>query len=443
MKALFNKLIGRTTDSATALALPALSSTAQQAQLQTALEQFTVANHGDRCQTLSFQTSLGAIEWRSAQQYPFTGEWIIRKHTEEPNIAGSAAAVGEPTIKTMTLHNGLKFFQAIAILSEYERGQLAMPAIPTNDADDLGRKHFVAFAEREGIAFDINGVPHPTLDGEVISDGSFTKSALERARAYSRYQSAFFKAGSNDVLSQILSSAPRAETLFEEALDKSEASATLKKFLRTIEDIGILASATLEKTPLKDTDGRFILDVLMGDIEYPIKYPHSNGDELQDKDAAESILQVLKNKKCNSLTHLREILNDLHNDASDYAKILDNNLKHDYFSKGAEAVKLYTDLAIARHRTAPKNAQRGDYSQNLKTVAQNVDTFEARFIKLGGKEDALWRVKSTILDPNAPSIERALNPFILQLNALHNVLEKETLRLRKAVHAGIGSSGPA
>lgn len=440
MKDLFNRLMRRTKGTADMLALPAPSSAAQSGQLQSALKQLSVARHGDRCQTLSFTTSLGAIEWRTGQQDPFTGEWVIRKHTEEPNLSSSTAAVGEPTIKTMTLHEGLNFFQAVTILSEYERGQLALTVLPVNEASELGDNHVVAFAEREGIAFDTNGVPHPTLNGEVVTDGSFTKSALERARAFSRVQSAFFKAGNNDVLSQLLSSAPRAETLFDDVMNKSEAYSTLKKFLTTIEDIETLTLSALEKKPLKDTRQDFILDVNRDRFHEPLEYPSTHGREMNDAKATQNIFRIMKEK---SQYTPRSALHKLFEHTTHYAAQLDRNFKNDYFSNGAKAVRLYIDLTIARHTSTLDRATQDSYAIDVEKIRKNVEVFESRFKNMGGTEDQVWRVKSTIIDPNAPSIEHAMKPFITQLNTLLKNMEKEIAPLKKAIHAGTGSPGPS
>ncbi|WP_435641967.1 hypothetical protein [Micavibrio aeruginosavorus] len=419
------------------LALP--SPAQSRGQLQSALKQLATANHGDRCQTLSFQTSLGAVEWRTGQQDPFTGEWVIRKHTEEPNLSGSAASVGEPTIKTMTLHEGLSFFQAVTILSEYERGQLAMTVLPVNEASELGDNHVVAFAEREGIAFDTNGVPHPTLNGEVVTDGSFTKSALERARAFSRTQSAFFKAGNNDVLSQLLSSAPRAETLFDDVMNKSEAYSTLKKFLTAVEDIETLTISALEKTPLKDTEKNFILDVRRDKFEEPIKYPASQGHKVSDTKATTNIIRIMNDQ--NQYTP-RAALDKLFENMAQHAKKLDQNFRNDYFSKGTKALRLYFDLTVARHLSALDRATQDSYAIDVTKIRRNVETLETRFKDMGGSEDEVWRVKSTIIDPNAPSIQHAMKPFITQLNTLLKNVEKEIAPLKKVIHAGTVSHGP-
>jgi hypothetical protein len=76
-------------------------------------------------------------------------------------------------------------FDMVRHLSEYETGQRKLGYNVTEDiADRLGTQYYRAFAEREGIVFDLRaGEPHPTLNGTIATAGHFAPGAEEKARA--------------------------------------------------------------------------------------------------------------------------------------------------------------------------------------------------------------------------------------------------------------------
>lgn len=145
--------------------------------------EFQVAKFGTACISHAFLTVQDHVEWRAGFQGD-DGRWTIKKMTEMPNISGAATPVGERVQKTTTLQSGLGFFDAIQSLATYEQGQLALGLLPV---DRDGPDHYQVFAEREGLIFDVDGLPYPTAQGAVVGDGAFTTHALDRARMTQNY----------------------------------------------------------------------------------------------------------------------------------------------------------------------------------------------------------------------------------------------------------------
>lgn len=145
--------------------------------------EFQVAKFGTACISHAFLTVQDHVEWRAGFQGD-DGRWTIKKMTEMPNISGAATPVGERVQKTTTLQSGLGFFDAIQSLAVYEQGQLALGLLPV---DRDGPDHYQVFAQREGLIFDVDGLPHPTAQGAVVGDGAFTTHALDRARITQNY----------------------------------------------------------------------------------------------------------------------------------------------------------------------------------------------------------------------------------------------------------------
>ncbi|MGZ9097899.1 MAG: hypothetical protein ACXW30_06350 [Micavibrio sp.] len=185
MRQAFNRLLSYVTPRHRASGLPALCDA--DSRVTAALKRVSTAYYGDRCRTVSFLDASGNTEWHGGQQDPESKTWTITKCSELQNISGSAAAIGEAVTKVKTLSRGLSFFEAVAELSLYERGQIALHYVPACNVESLpDHAHYVRFAEREGIIFDVDGVPHPTLNGEVVTDGAFAKTAIERAITFRR-----------------------------------------------------------------------------------------------------------------------------------------------------------------------------------------------------------------------------------------------------------------
>jgi hypothetical protein len=306
MRETFNRLLGRLTPAnGPLLALPAPAG--QQGQIASALKQFEFARHGDKCRTLPFLNVAGDTEWFSGQQDPVTGQWAIRKNVELPNIVGQSAGVGDASLKIKTLKDGLNFFDAINELSVYERGQLARGIIPAEDAASLGESHFTAFAEREGLVFDTDGVPHPTLNGEIVTDGTFTKAAIERARGFSRKHSLYFAQGGNEILSKLITPTIKADSVFTEALKKSADLSRLKILIGHVEDMATLLECLFEKELFVDRKIN-VLRLTRSDLRGPLDYPSSKGDHSKDHKALKAVIAVMDRAGGREIRHVFDTL---------------------------------------------------------------------------------------------------------------------------------------
>lgn len=144
---------------------------------------FARAVFGTKCRTLSFrhpEMDKGRASFCKAMEMP-DGTWSVFEHKEE--LAANETALVRPR----KLAQGLAFFAAIEKLYEFENGQKQIGFVSCGPNPEK-IPHFQAFAEREGIIFDINDKPHPTHEGEVVTEGVFTQEALDRARAFYRHQ---------------------------------------------------------------------------------------------------------------------------------------------------------------------------------------------------------------------------------------------------------------
>ncbi len=415
--------------------LPALSGPTQgitQEHLNTALSQFASARHGKRCRTRSFTLIAGDIEWHSGQQDPLSGTWNIRKNVECENITGPAARVGEPSIKTKTLHVNVSFYQAIEILSLYERGQLANGIIAMNEAEDIGAEHYITFAEKEGIVFDTDGEPHPTLDGEIITDGTFTKAAVERAMAYSKKSSARYAPGGEDGILPLLIKPQELVGSYAQAMEKTADLSALMQLQTTLEKLSQLMTASFIDFPLKDRTLN-LLTLDRSTLFEPFDY---NDLARHKSDNFKALTCIVLTMKTLSALNLDESFDKLFHHARDQAMALDRYSEGPW-QKSVESLGLYYRLSASRYLISTDRLAANPFRKELAMVMRDADECEQKFLQLGGKEDDLWRVKNMIIDPNPPTIEMTFKPLI---SSLKNAVTQQQQELQKL--KTIAASGP-
>ena len=413
-------------------ALPAPSGTASQAQIHSALAQFASARHGKHCQTRSFALITGGTEWHSGHQDPLSGTWNIRKNIECENVTGSAARVGEPSIKTKTLQVNISFYEAIETLSLYERGQLANGMIALNEAEDVGADHYIVFAEKEGIVFDTDGEPHPTLDGEIITDGTFTKAAVERAKAYSKKHSARYAPGGADGILPLLIKPNVLVGSYTETMEKTADLSSLIQLQETLETLSSLMTNTFIHAPMKDkTLNLLTLDKTA--LYEPVDYPDTDKHKTDNYKSLHSIALTMRSVGAFSLQSAFEmILNRAH----EHATALDQ-FKEGPWQKSIRALELYYTLHAARYVVSTSRLAAHPFRRELTLAMKDVEECERKFLNMGGKKDDAWRVKSMILDPNPPSIENTFKPL---LNSLKDQITQQQQELQKL--KTIAASGP-
>jgi len=142
-------------------------------------------------------------EWWEAHYDPQQG-WNITKKEWQPQHVDSDNYDDSPPITQTPLKNyqGLTFSKVIEKLTKYEAEQQDRGYIPFDSGEpyDLGEKHFIAFAEREGIVFDIDGTPHRTINGHIPGKGVFPADASEKAEEAYRDKANRLKTPLTDLL---------------------------------------------------------------------------------------------------------------------------------------------------------------------------------------------------------------------------------------------------
>lgn len=414
------------------LALTARSGTDSQAQIHSALAQFASARHGKRCQTRSFALITGDTEWHSGQQDPLSGTWNIRKNIECENVSGAAARVGEPSIKTKTLQVNISFYDAIEALSLYERGQLANGMIALNESEDIGAEHYIAFAENEGIVFDTDGEPHPTLDGEIITDGTFTKAAVERAKAYSKKHSARYAPGGADGILPLLIKPSALIGSYTETMEKTADLSSLIQLQETLETLSALMTSTFIHAPMKDKTLN-LLTLNTTTLYEPVDYPDTDKHKTDNYKLLHSIVLTMKSV---GAFNLQDAFEKIIERAHGHANALDQ-FKEGPWQKSIQALEIYYKLHAARYVISTNRLSAHPFRRELTLAMKDVEECEQKFLQLGGKKDDVWRVKSMILDPNPPSIENTFKPLINSLKDMTTQQQQELQKLKT-----IAASGP-
>lgn len=204
------KFFGRSAETATQknmTALPALRHGKEPAlQEHLALrEEFKNAVYGNRFRTLAFINALddpatADKEWLEAFKMPGQG-WKVKCA-----IFHHGEITGEPAVNYKTLRGAFTFLEAVEKLAAYEETNktLNKEACDKPSAEELGYSHVRAFAEREGIAFDLSGQPHPTKSGMIVTDALFPANAQEKVEEAYKHAKEIHKLPIQDLTKALL-----------------------------------------------------------------------------------------------------------------------------------------------------------------------------------------------------------------------------------------------
>lgn len=144
-----------------------------------------------RTQTYGSTALPDCTEWLGAHfsSLPNKG-WVVLRKTR--NAAHYSA--GDVVDQKEAAH-GLTFFDAIEYLARYEASQTARGFVPVieNQVEALGFQHFMAFGRREGLAFDVDGMPHPTDHGRIVTSGVFPEKSYNEVQAATEKKMASFR----------------------------------------------------------------------------------------------------------------------------------------------------------------------------------------------------------------------------------------------------------
>lgn len=148
--------------------------------------EMAAALFGHYCRSASF-IEQDQERWMEAVQIT-PGEWVIKSlscrieghHTDEPQ----QASISRRKVEILPLTETFSFMQALHKLYEFESGMrdrnTGAPALIT--AEELGSNHYIAFGQREGIAFDDSGKPLLTVKGHVVEMADISYEDMIAAR---------------------------------------------------------------------------------------------------------------------------------------------------------------------------------------------------------------------------------------------------------------------
>jgi hypothetical protein len=443
MKRLLKGIFGR---SATAPALlPPGSGAGPVAASNVSVEPQT-AKFGTSCTSHAFLTVQDHIEWYAGHQGE-DGTWSIRKVTEMPNVSGRAVPVGEPVHKTTTQQTGLSFFEAIKILAAYEQGQLALHVVPV-DLDDAviksGQMHYTPFAEREGIVFDTSGTPYPTVNGEVVGDGIFTKAALDRVRAVQAQNSAYFLQGSNNFIDALINPLKDSSDNFDRAIKNRLNVSHLKDVIIRVEqlamliDYGFFTPVYLRSTPnMMILHRRSLDDIALKNFgcEY---YDYDDDESHYNMGAVQKLRTVLSH---GPEENFPAAMSRIAGDIRDIVPKLDMD---DAYKQGllanVAAMVLFFEISAQRYNADYGYQDEAPHRQACVALQDAAPSFESGFQELGGTPETLWKIKSFMIETASVNgmakKPPAIDAFIKELQTMRNDLMDLGDRTEKQIVAG-------
>jgi hypothetical protein len=147
---------------------------------------FAFAKQGSFCRTVSFEKvdNPEEREFLKAVANDSTGLWTIYKVKEKPNLEPNVINLGEPVQEVLAVEEDKSFFDTIDYLARYETAQpglMNLQKIGESHEQDLGTFYFRHLAEAEGLVFDTEGLPHPTKNGIIVTNGKFKAGAEIKA----------------------------------------------------------------------------------------------------------------------------------------------------------------------------------------------------------------------------------------------------------------------
>jgi hypothetical protein len=160
----------------------------------TIISEFNDAVFGTSCRTLAYKplndsSQTNAI-WRKAVRLPHNPDdkkWCIYE-IKEKNIQhkNTQRAVETPNQEMTIINSATSFFEAIESLALFEQSPFANPQTQYEqtgkEAQSLTQTYYKTLANIEGIIFDLDGNPCPTLHGETIVAGNYASEDISNMR---------------------------------------------------------------------------------------------------------------------------------------------------------------------------------------------------------------------------------------------------------------------
>lgn len=212
------------------------------------LQDFTRAHYGAVCRTLAFPGVVDgtSVYYRAVAADTIFSQWVIQRVTESSvQMETNTLPVQTDNAKFDVVKTGLDFFHAIEYLARTEMLQDAPSIGPTRD--DLKLGHYESFAKLHLIGFDLKGMPQPTMNGQIVTGGSYSKAMMDDL------QKSLQDTDTKAVLAQkawegALANTGKPETLYKETL----AQAQDLKGLSIVADVSKLWIDVLNRIFMKD-----------------------------------------------------------------------------------------------------------------------------------------------------------------------------------------------
>lgn len=403
---------------------------------------FDEAYYGTKFRTVSFlhPEIAGLSIRREALHTPWNNRWMVTEVREQAPRADQDGA----SEQTRILSEGLPFFAAVRDIASFECNQQGLGGYVSDSRvtrETLGTEHYQAFAEREGIIFDVEGVPHPTLRGEIVTGATFTSEAKKRARAFKRGDapSRHFET----ILAAILEvPAPyhedgrmQTESLFK----KLKYTALTKDFLSHLKKMHVISELCFDRKIWKDAQ-KCIMSTLPEDFYYQRIF---DSRRLDDEDAAWALLKILStiHTADNAVKQTPAVYIEQETDAC--LKII-NDMKDEDKKETKEALtKIVMIFNFIFHLLGARQALRAmtnDDTGNAAATMAGLESYLARAERscrnAGVPEDTLWQIRATACNEDL-KVPAVLNELIAGLEKTIESENRETARMKTAL------TGPA
>lgn len=218
---------------------------------------FYAATFGRSCRTITYVSAAmpDRTEWMEAcaVNQAEMGWSIFRKGRDSAHFNGTPVVAQKEVVKNLT------FFDAIEYLARYEATQIENGFLPAqvDESAALGLQHFMGFARREGIVFDIGNMPHPTSNGRIVTDGVFPETDYAGAEQAMQEKNAFFLADVTDFMDPALFRQKR-----KDAKKLQSVLSALQAVHRTMKN------TSYGNTDDKDDTSWFIEEALSGTVKF-------------------------------------------------------------------------------------------------------------------------------------------------------------------------------
>ena len=157
------------------------------------LEAFKDAAFGYLCQTSRFRPANSAenetLVWRKAVRMPGNRDgknWSVFEIRQKAHqYLAPAKPVNTENQTSREVARELSFFDAIENLALFEQSPFTDPGVDyakeeCEPSASAGGLYFKDLAAIEGIIFDLEDMPHPTVNGEIVTNGTFAQAEINK-----------------------------------------------------------------------------------------------------------------------------------------------------------------------------------------------------------------------------------------------------------------------